>query len=118
MLPGDDVDSTIMKNTFDQVIKTWNFDRTWGWDFPVFAMTAARLNLPEKAVDMLLFPSKQFSFDVMGYNSWVYFPGNGGLLSAIAMMAGGWDGCPNTYAPGFPKNGKWNVKVEGFNKMP
>jgi hypothetical protein len=118
MLPGDGVDTAIMRNTFDQVIKTWNFDRTWGWDFPVFAMTAARLNLPEKAVDMLLFPSKQFSFDVMGYNSWVYFPGNGGLLSAIAMMAGGWDGCPNTYAPGFPKNGKWNVKIEGFKKMP
>jgi len=34
------------------------------------------------------------------------------------MMAGGWDGGPDSYAPGFPKNGKWNVKVEGFSKMP
>jgi len=118
MLHGDGVDTTILKNTFNEVLKTWNFDRTWGWDFPVFAMTAARLNMPEKAIDMLLYPNDQFSFDVMGYNSWVYFPGNGGLLTAVAMMAGGWDGCPNNYAPGFPKNGKWNVKVEGFNKMP
>ena len=118
MLPGVGVDTAIIRNTFDQVLKTWNFDRTWGWDFPVVAMTAARLNRSETAVDMLLYPNDQFSFDVMGYNSWVYFPGNGGLLSAVAMMAGGWDGCPDTYAPGFPKNGKWNVKFEGFNKMP
>lgn len=33
------------------------------------------------------------------------------------MMAGGWEGGPAGYAPGFPKNGKWNVKVEGFKKM-
>jgi len=118
MLPGVGVDTAIIRNTFDQVLKTWNFDRTWGWDIPVVAMTAARLNRSETAVDMLLYPNDQFSFDVMGYNSWVYFPGNGGLLSAVAMMAGGWDGCPDTYAPGFPKNGKWNVKFEGFNKMP
>jgi hypothetical protein len=118
MLPGDGVDITIMQNTFDQVLKTWNFDRTWGWDFPVVAMTAARLNKPETAIDMLLYKSEQNSFDSLGYNSWVYFPGNGSLLSAIAMMAGGWEGGPDTFAPGFPKNGKWNVKVEGFGKMP
>ncbi len=118
MLPGDGVDTAILRSTFNEVLKTWNFDRTWGWDFPVVAMTAARLNMPEKAVDMLLYPNEQFSFDVMGYNSWVYFPGNGGLLIAVAMMAGGWDGCPDTNAPGFPKNGKWNVVVEGFNKLP
>jgi len=118
MLPGDGVDTEILRNTFTEVLKTWNFDRTWGWDYPVFAMTAARLNKPETAIDMLLYKSEHNSFDSLGYNSWVYFPGNGGLLSAIAMMAGGWDGGPDSYAPGFPKNGKWNVKVEGFSKMP
>jgi len=118
MLPGDGVDTAILRNTYTEVLKTWKFDRTWGWDYPVFAMTAARLNKPETAIDMLLYNSEHFSFDSLGYNSWVYFPGNGGLLSAIAMMAGGWDGGPDTYAPGFPKNGKWDVKVEGFRKMP
>jgi len=117
MLPGNDVDTAILRNTFTEVLKTWDYSRTWGWDYPVFAMTAARLNLPEKAIDMLLFDNEHCSFDHLGYNSWVYLPGNGGLLSAIAMMAGGWDGDKNIYAPGFPKNGKWNVKVEGFNKM-
>jgi len=118
MLPGDGVDTEILRNTFTEVLKTWNFDRTWGWDYPVFAMTAARLNKPETAIEMLLYKSEHNYFDSLGYNSWVYFPGNGGLLSAIAMMAGGWDGGPDSYAPGFPKNGKWNVKVEGFSKMP
>lgn len=117
MLPGVGVDTAILRNTFTEVIKTWDYSRTWGWDYPVFAMTAARLNLPGKAIDMLLFDNEHCHFDNLGYNSWVYLPGNGGLLTAIAMMAGGWDGDNNVYAPGFPKNGKWKVEVEGFNKM-
>ncbi|HZH35907.1 MAG TPA: hypothetical protein VEX65_01450, partial [Flavisolibacter sp.] len=117
MLPGDGVDTTILRNTFNEVLKTWDFDRTWGWDFPVVAMCAAKLQRPELAIDMLLYQNKHNSYDIPGYNSWVYFPANGGLLTAIAMMAGGWDGGPGTYAPGFPKNGKWKVRVEGFGKM-
>ncbi|MEO6455517.1 MAG: hypothetical protein ABIN97_15665, partial [Ginsengibacter sp.] len=47
----------------------------------------------------------------------VYMPGNGGLLTAIAMMVAGYDN--NTIIlPGIPKNGKWNVKWEGLKKMP
>ena len=41
-----------------------------------------------------------------------------GLLTAVAMMAAGWDGCPNTPAPGFPADGSWVVKWEGLKKMP
>ncbi|HEX8546978.1 MAG TPA: hypothetical protein VF691_08460 [Cytophagaceae bacterium] len=118
MLPGDGVDTAIMNNTFTEVLKTWNHERVWGWDYPVFAMTATRLNKPETAIDMLLFQGKHNSYDSLGYNSWVYLPANGGLLTTIAMMAGGWDGGPETAAPGFPKNGQWNVKCEGFVKMP
>lgn len=117
MLPGDGVDTAILRNTFTEVLKTWDFDRGWGWDFPVFAMAAARLNKPETAIDMLLYKNEHNTYETPGYNSWVYLPGNGGLLSAVAMMAGGWEGGPAGDAPGFPKNGKWNVKVEGFIKM-
>jgi len=46
MLPGDGVDTEILRNTFTEVLKTWNFDRTWGWDYSVFAMTSERLNKP------------------------------------------------------------------------
>ena len=83
----------------------------------LFIIPTAKLNKPETAIDMLLFQKKHNSDDCFGYNSWIYFPANGGSLSAIAMMAGGWEGGTAGYAPGFPKNGKWNVNVEGFRKM-
>ncbi len=35
----------------------------------------------------------------------LYLPGNGGLLSAIALMCAGYDGCKEIN-PGIPKNGK------------
>jgi hypothetical protein len=117
MLPGDGVDTIIMKNTFTEVLKTWDHTRTWGWDYPLLAMTATRLHEPEIAIEMLLHNSEHNTYDSLGYNSWVYLPANGGLLTAIAMMVGGWEGGPKQAAPGFPKNGKWNVKVEGFIKM-
>lgn len=47
----------------------------------------------------------------------IYLPGNGGLLAAIAMMCAGYDGC-KIANPGFPKNGKWQVKWEGLYRMP
>ena len=46
-----------------------------------------------------------------------YLPGNGGLLTAIAMMCAGWDGCTEKN-PGFPKNGQWNVRWEGLQPLP
>ena len=42
-----------------------------------------------------------------------YFPGNGGVLLAVGMMAGGWSGAPNREVPGFPED--WHVKAEGFH---
>ena len=119
MLPGDGVDIDIFKRTLNQVISVWNFDRTWGWDFPMVAMAAARAGYPETAVDMLLHPSNGFQFDEHGLATggpFPYFPSNGALLTAVAMMAAGWDGAPDTCAPGFPDDGSWVVKWEGLKK--
>ena len=120
MLPGDGVDTACFKKTLNKVISTWDFNRTWGWDFPMIAMAAARNGNPELAVDLLLHKSKGFQFDEHGLATggpFPYFPSNGGLLTAVAMMAGGWDGSVG-HAPGFPKNGNWVVRAEGFQKMP
>jgi len=120
MLPGDGVDTLIFRKTFDKVLETWDFKRTWGWDFPMLAMAAARIGNPETAIDMLLHSSSNFQFDEHGLATggpFPYFPSNGGLLTAVAMMAGGWDGSVGN-APGFPKNGNWVVKFENFNRMP
>ncbi|KAF2511381.1 hypothetical protein EYY60_08085 [Flavobacterium zhairuonense] len=122
MLPETSLlDKKIMKNTFDLVWKTWSWDKTWGWDFPMTAMSAARLNMPEKAIDALFMNVTTNTYLKNGHNYQaerltLYLPGNGGLLTAVAMMCAGWDGTtePN---PGFPKDGTWKVQSEGFQKM-
>jgi hypothetical protein len=120
MLPGDGVNTACFKKTLNKVISTWNFNHTWGWDFPMLAMAAVRTGRPELAIDMLLTNSPNFQFDEHGLATggpFPYFPSSGSLLTAIAMMADGWDGSKGD-APGFPKNGNWIVQYEGFNTMP
>lgn len=121
MLPGDGVDVPTMRRTLEKVEQTWQFRETWGWDFPMLAMTAARLGQQEKAIDYLLSYATEFAFEEHGLVGggrapFPYFPGNGGLLYAVAMMAAGWDGAPALNAPGFPQNGMWKVKWEGLKK--
>ena len=43
--------------------------------------------------------------------------GNGGLLTAVAMMCAGYDGCRQKN-PGFPKDGRWRVRWEGLFPLP
>ncbi len=117
LLPGDGVNKASMRRTLDKVMATWDFNHTWGWDFPMLAMCAARLGEPDRAIDLLMHPAAGFQFDARGLATggpFPYFPANGGLLYAVAMMAQGWDGSPKTQAPGFPKNGRWNVRYEGL----
>lgn len=113
----------------------------------MIAMTAARLGEPDKAIDFLFFDAKNNQFgrtgmtprvhldahaehavptssmnvgtDGPGYRraAETYFPSNGSLLLATALMAAGWDGSEG-HAPGFPKDGKWVVKVEGIKPLP
>ncbi|TWI67435.1 hypothetical protein IP91_01548 [Pseudoduganella lurida] len=146
-LPGRDVDKAVMRRTFDRMRRDWDLRQTWGWDYPMMAMTAARLRAPEEAVDWLFFDAKNNQFGSSGMTPRVhldahaaafvptatgagaqagvgpdgpgyqraaetYFPSNGGLLLAVALMAGGWDG-ERGRAPGFPKRG-WQVRAEGL----
>jgi hypothetical protein len=122
-LPGTKVDTTIMRRTLHRVVATWRWeDKIWGWDYPMIAMTAARLGEPELAIDILL-RNNPHNFYVRNGNCAqtndlpVYLPANGALLSAIALMTAGWDGaCKET--PGFPKDGKWKIKYENINRLP
>jgi len=121
MLPGDGVDRATMRRTIDKVSASWDFNRTWGWDFPMLAMCAARLGEPDKAIDFLLHSSQGFQFDARGLATggpFPYFPSNGGLLYAVALMAAGWDGAPKGNAPGFPSNGQWKVRWENLSPAP
>ncbi len=111
-----------MTNTLHWIWDNWNWGKTWGWDYPMTAMNAARLGEPEKAVSALLMDKRTNTYLVSGHNYQddrlrLYLPGNGGLLTAVAMMCAGWDGC-GTENPGFPKDGTWNVRWEGLKPMP
>jgi hypothetical protein len=117
------IDANTMKRTLDYCLQKWDWPSTWGWDYPMLAMTAARLGEPEKAVDALFMEAKKNRYLANGHNYQsarlpLYLPGNGGLLTAVAMMAAGWDGCPNRPSPGFPDNGKWKVRWEELKRMP
>ena len=113
------LDTLIMKHTLDTVLKVWHWNDTWGWDFPLTAMTAARLHLPEKAVDALLMPIKTNTYLVNGHNYQddrltIYLPGNGGVLNAVALMCTGAD-ADREINIGFPRD--WKVRWEGLKKL-
>ena len=112
----------VMQKTLNWIWDNWNWDKTWGWDYPMVAMNAARMGDPEKAVGALLMPRRTNTYLVSGHNYQdqrlrLYLPGNGGLLTALAMMCAGWDGC-NKKNPGFPNDGNWDVRWEGLLPLP
>ncbi len=119
VLPGDGVDHETMRRTLFKTMKEWKWDQTWGWDYPLTAMTAARLGETSVALDALLMTTEKNRYLANGHN-WqrpnlpCYLPGNGGLLYAIAMMAAGWQNGPRTHAPGFPQDGSWTVRWEAL----
>jgi hypothetical protein len=123
LLPGGLADRETMRRTLLRVRESWQWDQTWGWDYPLAAMTAARAGEPELAVKLLLMETPKNRYLPNGHNYQrpgltIYLPGNGGLLAAAAMMAAGWDGAPKRHAPGFPPGGGWVVRWEGLHTMP
>lgn len=135
---GPEVDRDTMNRTLDAVLKSWDWEtKIWGWDYPMIAMTAARLGRPEVAVEILLRdgPNNRYlptghcpqrSDEALPKNPppgarkreiAVYLPANGAFLSAVALMVAGWDGC-TTPMPGIPKDGTWVVRAEGLKRLP
>jgi hypothetical protein len=116
----DKVDPEVMGATLKKVMSNWDWPTTWGWDYPMVAMCATRLNEPEIALEALLKNVQKNTYLKTGHNYQsqrlrIYLPGNGGFLKTISLMCAGWEGC-TVENPGFPKDGKWNVKWEGLMK--
>jgi protein-glucosylgalactosylhydroxylysine glucosidase len=122
MLPAvHGLDTAVMGRTLDLVKRVWDWDETWGWDYPMMAMTAARLGRGEDAVSALLMQVRTNTYLKNGHNYQdgrltIYLPGNGGLLSALALMCTGGEGQKGSL-PGFPKDGRWKVRYEGLSGM-
>jgi hypothetical protein len=112
MLPGSKVNPQTMRRTLRKVLETWRWPDTWGWDYPMIAMTAARLQEPALAVDALLMETPKNTWLPNGHN-WqrpnlpLYLPANGGLLAAVALMA-------TARPPAFPSD-SWRVRSEGLH---
>jgi hypothetical protein len=146
LLPGWGADRETMRRTLKAVVKDWDLRQTWGWDWPMLAMTATRLDEPEMAVNFLLWDAKNFNFGSSGMTPRVhldqnvaellgnaapespdgpgyrraaetYFPSNGSLLLAVGLMVAGGSGV-HELNPGFPPNGQWIVHSEGILPLP
>lgn len=123
LLPSQDiVDKETMTRTYNEIFSHWNWASTWGWDYPMMAMAATKLGMPGKAVDVLFMDAQKNTYLKNGHNYQdkrlrLYLPGNGALLTAVALMAAGWENGPGTQTPGFPDNGEWEVKWENLHKM-
>ena len=123
LLPGPGIDPETMRGTLHWIWDNWNWPDTWGWDYPMLAMCAARLGEPERAIDALFLDTPKNHFAINGHNYQrpgltIYLPANGGLLYAVAMMVAGWDGAPKKNAPGFPDNDQWTVRWENLRPAP
>jgi len=133
-LPGWGADRETMRRTLKAVVSDWDLRQTWGWDWPMLAMTAWRLGERDRAMDFLLTDAKNFQFgvagmtprlhvaddaaphaagaeDVPGYRrvAETYFPSNGSFLLAIALMADNPIEMPDK---------RWVIHAEGFKPVP
>jgi hypothetical protein len=122
VIPNDGLDMKAMGKTLHTVSGNGAGEESVTWGTAMFAMCAARLHEPDLAVQLLTSKTADANpFRVQGYTvrrpeqTPMYMPANGGWLSAVAMMAAGWDGSSGR-APGFPAS--WKVKYEGLLPMP
>lgn len=112
-IPGQRIDKQAMHRTFRAVEELWDVRQTWGWDFPMMAMTAARLGEPEKAVNWLFAALKNNQWGITGMTPRVHLDehadelvpvsaGAGGVQMAVNPDGAGYRRAAETY---FPSNG-------------
>jgi len=123
-----------MQRTLDAVLRDWDWEtKIWGWDYPMIAMTAARLGRSDLAIEILLRDGPNNRYLPNGHcpqrsdekqkpgqarrEIAAYLPANGAFLSAAALMLGGWDGASGPH-PGIPHDGTWTVRAEGWQPLP
>jgi hypothetical protein len=146
-LIGGRIDREAMRRSLRATEAHWDLRQTWGWDYPIIAMTAARLGEPETAVNWLMRDLPNNHWGVSGMTPRVHLDSEAQLIGpAGAAQPAGPDGpglrrAAETYfpsngslllaagmmaagwdgsrghAPGFPRSG-WRVRVEGIRPLP
>jgi hypothetical protein len=112
-IPGAGIDPTVMKRTLAAVEANWDLRQTWGWDFPMLAMAAARLGEPEKAIGWLFADRKNNQWGPTGMTPRVHLDAHAEDLVPVSGGAGGVEMATNPDGPGykraaetyFPSNG-------------
>jgi hypothetical protein len=118
-IPGERIDPLAMRRTFEAVEANWDIRQTWGWDFPMMAMTAARLGEPDKAVDWLFADLKNNQWGPTGMTPRVHLDEHADELVPVSAGAGGVEMTVNPDGPGyrraaetyFPSNGSLLMAV-------
>jgi hypothetical protein len=112
----DIIDPDVMAATLDSVWARWNLQSSWGWDYPVLAMTAARLGDVGKALAALVRPSSKNVFLPNGHTPQIpgflslYLPANGGILAAMAHIVAAFDA-------GADLPHGWRITAEGLGTL-
>lgn len=110
-IPGARIDAATMRRTLSATEANWDMRQTWGWDFPMIAMTAARLGMPDKAVDWLFAAGKNNQWGVTGMTPRVHLDAHAAAIVPAIGGAGlskqnpdgpGYGRAAETY---FPSNG-------------
>ncbi len=97
-LIGGRVDPETMRRTLRATEADWDLRQTWGWDFPVIAMTAARLGEPEQAVDWLFRDLPNNHWGVSGMTPRVHLEAEKRLIGPAGSVAG-----PGPDGPGYAR---------------
>jgi hypothetical protein len=100
-LPGGRIDPKAMRRTLNEVARTWDLRQTWGWDYPMIAMTAARVGDRQHAVDWLFADRKNNQWGVTGMTPRVHLDGAADALVPKAGGAGGTALADNPDGAGF-----------------
>ncbi len=88
-IAGDRIDPAAMRRTLDAVVANWDLRQTWGWDFPMLAMAAARLGEPDKAVDWLFADRRNNQWGPTGMTPRVHLDAHADDLVPVSGGAGG-----------------------------
>lgn len=116
VLPGWRMNEKIVRATLDKVMEVWKWDETWGWDYALLAMCAAKLGDSQTALDVLLKDTIKNTYSKNGHvyqypSLPCYIDTNSSFLLALGFIAAGCDSNPKCM---FPED--WNIKIEGILK--
>ena len=78
-----------VKGSLNKILECWQFETSWGWDFPMLAMAAENVGERELAIKFLKLPEPKNTYLKNGHNPQrprkdlpLYLPGNGAFVLA------------------------------------